>query len=697
MKRGGLAGELAGGKPATVKRILEVLIPVAEALTYAHARGLIHRDLKPDNILLAEQGKVYLSDFGLARTLFNERTLDVEGSHCEGTAPYLSPAVAHGQAEDTRCDIYSLGAILYQMLTGRLPYSGRTTEEVIAQIKAGPPRPILELNPKAPAELVLVCETAMARDQRDRYANMADFLEDLRRIQRGQLPVGAHAGTAWVNRARVSWRRHWPKIVTGACLSLAALGLWHTGWLRSPVLKPIQVIQLGEGFDHYSSVMGNWDLDKVTDFLVLNRQDNSIQVVDATNNRVQLIPCPKLLGSEERGDIGYLTMTSFSTDKADDLIITYSQKTQARAKVINPNLLTVAEFTYEGEFVPANRERAASATVFISGMAVDLDNDQKKEFLFHYGTPYGQRRPRGLVLMDMDDTKGVMRWDFPTAPYIRKFLVQDLEGDGKQEIIFGTHATCNGKQLEDGTDDFHSHLAVLNANGELRWRRTVGKEYTAVVPLMWEAGSSAPGRIYAWLSASYLARHSLPPEERGPGIASRIFYVEANGEGLREYLPPFELVDVHPADVTGDGRRELVMTDTNGWVRVLSQDLQVIRQTRLAQPRQMLAYAHVLGNVRLPQLDGGPYVAVLWKDLHSNSVGVVGKTHREFSNDNIMHEVTAMVLDRRLQPVFRAVLHPTLKERLSNIRGEVKDVDGDGAEEIVVFSERITICKVVKE
>jgi hypothetical protein len=290
-----------------------------------------------------------------------------------------------------------------------------------------------------------------------------------------------------------------------------------------------------------------------------------------------------------------------------------------------------------------------------------------------------------------------MRWDFPTAPYVRKFLVQDLEGDGRQEIIFGTHAACNGKRLEDGTDDFHSHLAVLEADGRLRWRLTLGKDYTAIVPLMWHADASGPGRIYAWLSASYLARHSLPPEERGPGIASRILYVDANGEGLREYVPPFELVDVQSADVTGDGRREIVMTDTNGWVRVLSQDLQVMRQTRLAQPRQMLAYAHVLGNMRLPQLDRGPYVAVLWMDLHSNSVGVVGKTHREFSNNNIMHEVTAVVLDRQLQPVFRAVLHPTLKERLSNIRGEVKDVDGDGAEEIVVFSDRITICKVVKE
>ncbi len=90
----------------------------------------------------------------------------------------MSPAVAAGNAEDTRCDIYSFGALLYEMLTGLPPYQGRGTKEILDQILAGPPKPILSLNPSADRGLVAVAETAMARELRDRYAEMRDVLTD---------------------------------------------------------------------------------------------------------------------------------------------------------------------------------------------------------------------------------------------------------------------------------------------------------------------------------------------------------------------------------------------------------------------------------------------------------------------------------------------------------------------------------------
>jgi sugar lactone lactonase YvrE len=170
--------------------ILDIASQIAEALRYAHQRGIIHRDLKPANILLAANDKACLADFGLARTVFNDSIVDVESRQGEGTAPYMSPAVAAGNAEDTRCDIYAFGAVLYEMLTGEPPYKGQT-REILSKIVAGPPKSIATLNPKADKGLVTVAEGAMARELRDRYADMTDVLTDLERIKEGKTPAGA--------------------------------------------------------------------------------------------------------------------------------------------------------------------------------------------------------------------------------------------------------------------------------------------------------------------------------------------------------------------------------------------------------------------------------------------------------------------------------------------------------------------------
>jgi len=190
--KGSLARRIRPGQPLEREVILDIAMQVCEGLQFAHRRGIIHRDLKPANILMAADGKACLADFGLARTLFNDTVVDVESQQCEGTAPYMSPGLAAGNAEDTRCDIYAFGALLYEMLTGEPPYKGRSTKEIREQILAHPPRAITDLNPKADRALATVAEGAMGRELRDRYADIADILADLQRIKEGKPPVGPH-------------------------------------------------------------------------------------------------------------------------------------------------------------------------------------------------------------------------------------------------------------------------------------------------------------------------------------------------------------------------------------------------------------------------------------------------------------------------------------------------------------------------
>jgi hypothetical protein len=189
-ERESLAKRIQPGRALESGVVLDIASQVAEGLRYAHQRGIIHRDLKPANILLAANDRACLADFGLARTMFNDTIVDVESQQCEGTAPYMSPAVAAGHAEDTRCDIYAFGALLYEMLTGEPPYTGQSIKEIQKRILAGPPKPITILNPKADQGLVTVAEGAMARELRDRYADMTDVLADLERIKDGKAPVG---------------------------------------------------------------------------------------------------------------------------------------------------------------------------------------------------------------------------------------------------------------------------------------------------------------------------------------------------------------------------------------------------------------------------------------------------------------------------------------------------------------------------
>ena len=189
---GSLAQYLHAHAPLPVDEALLLAHPIAEALSFAHGKGIIHRDIKPANVLLDGKGGVYVADFGLVRTVFNDSMLDPTRSACVGTPAYMSPGVAAGVAEDTRCDIYSFGALLYELLAGRPPYAGRDAAEVLRQVREAPPMPLAVVQPAVPGALVRMVEGCMARELRDRYAEMRDVVADLERFIRGLHVQGPH-------------------------------------------------------------------------------------------------------------------------------------------------------------------------------------------------------------------------------------------------------------------------------------------------------------------------------------------------------------------------------------------------------------------------------------------------------------------------------------------------------------------------
>jgi len=181
------SGPESSPRPLPLPQVKDILDQVCAGLTAAHAVGVIHRDLKPDNILLAKDGRVVITDFGIARALKNEGAPQKEGEFV-GTPEYMSPEQAEGSPVDVRTDIYSLGVVLFEMLTGTLPFTGTNPLVIAAARLLRPPPDPRSKRPGLPDALAQVILRAMARQPDDRFATAADFahaIEDAVRTATG--------------------------------------------------------------------------------------------------------------------------------------------------------------------------------------------------------------------------------------------------------------------------------------------------------------------------------------------------------------------------------------------------------------------------------------------------------------------------------------------------------------------------------
>jgi serine/threonine-protein kinase len=180
------------GRTFSEREALDIMIQIADALVHAHERGLIHRDVKPKNILLTDDGIAKLTDLGLARDVDDKRAAETEAGKAYGTPYYISPEQIRGEVDiDFRADIYSLGATFYHMVTGRPPFDGETPTAVMHKHLKQPLTPPDHLNMALSAGVGEIIEFAMAKNRDERYHSTADMLEDLRIVRDGEAPKHA--------------------------------------------------------------------------------------------------------------------------------------------------------------------------------------------------------------------------------------------------------------------------------------------------------------------------------------------------------------------------------------------------------------------------------------------------------------------------------------------------------------------------
>jgi TolB-like protein/tRNA A-37 threonylcarbamoyl transferase component Bud32/Flp pilus assembly protein TadD len=279
---GGQLDEVARREPIPIRRVVELIAKVARTVHYAHEHGILHRDIKPGNILLDAKGEPHLTDFGLARLVESDssvtQTLDVLG-----TPSYMAPeqAVGNNAAVSSATDVYGLGAVLYQLLTGQPPFAGGATYETIKLLLDTEPRQPRLLNPKIDRDLSTICLKCLEKDPKRRYSSALALAEDLERWVKHEPIQARHAGV--FTRGRKWVRRNPTSALLVACVvALAAAAgwiVWKSELIRQPLATGIAVLpfeNLSEQKEHAAFADGVQDdiltkLARIADLKVISR------------------------------------------------------------------------------------------------------------------------------------------------------------------------------------------------------------------------------------------------------------------------------------------------------------------------------------------------------------------------------------------------------------------------------------------
>ncbi len=488
-----LRDAISGEEGWSLTRAIEVLVKVCDTLAYAHSRGVIHRDLKPQNIMVGRFGETYVMDWGLARTLGETAAVRArEPGHPDdagafrsphrtwagtvlGTPAYMPPEQAAGDLDalDERSDVYAVGGMLYTLLTGKRPYassgSGKSSREIVDSVRAGPPARVQELNRGATPELVAICERAMARAKEGRYSTMKELSDDLRAFLEGRVVRAYRTGAMaelqkWVARNRA--------VAAAAMLALVALAgfLFWREVTRSEIedernQKGAALVRAGTALSEKENALRRSEANRLTALSITQLPSDPTLALLLAIEGAARDPGPvadnaliAALGSlrEKRTIEGHLSLVSaVDFDPSGSRLITASQDGTARIWAIpaceERLRLAAGEPLHWAFFDPSGGRVLAAGRSGVKLYVWDSESGALLRYLT-LSDPIGDLRPtsrRERLLIATDDGR-VSLLDTGTLATVRrlqvraqgapdtKILSADLHPDGERLIVAGS-------------------------------------------------------------------------------------------------------------------------------------------------------------------------------------------------------------------------------------------------------------------
>lgn len=558
---GSLVQHISRQSPVNDEEIFLVTTQIADALSHAHALGVIHYDLKPGNILFESVDHVRLADFGLAKNLSGPAENKDRFTPGEGTAPYLSPAMASGKAEDTRADIYALGAVLYEMLTGHPPYTGESREAIREAIVAGPPRSVAEANTRANPNLSRVCQTAMQARHEDRYPSIDALREDLRLSLSPSISIVAADLPA---HDRASWRRRIPRnrgLRWGLGLGLTAM-LWLalTYFQSTPALVLVDEIVSHHVSRWSHTHIAEWNGLPGGELLTVESDsaiifDRSGELIDTINANQEWAEWTKML-----------TPMDINGDGRQEVPLLSGSVKRLECQFIGQQLRVEAQFTIAPS--PADHRNANFTSELVPQLIITADKSTNgKSTLIamsatYYSDPAASPWLRGLHAFDV--ATGEELWRVLSGPPPSSVIPVNLDSDSNTDFVFGTSSVRNGNVGPDDSRDFVTYAYGVSGAGTVLWRRQLGGEYDSAKAIGSETNSDGEIRVYIMVLRGEFGN------EAKTGYQSRLVTLDSSGEQIDVVNFDTPIQDGLTSDLDQDGQLEVYALDRSGRVYRIS-------------------------------------------------------------------------------------------------------------------------------